>query len=131
MKRRSNGGRKSPPLPNIALPWGEIRVSIYRTSRHPGEKSGLVLRAIPTRRRHDQPWQLTEARVRQIDRAIFGDDSIASALVRRHLRNQAEFSGGVNAGDREPRVPGSAHIKGVRGRRIREVVDAVAGIDRR
>jgi hypothetical protein len=46
-----------------------------------------------TRRYHDQPCQLTPLRVREIDRAVLGHQSIPSTLLRRYLCNQAEFAG--------------------------------------
>jgi len=64
--------------------------------------------------------------VREIDRTVLGNDSIPSALVRRYLCNQAELAGSVNSGDRKPRILGSAYIQQVSGRRVVEVIHAVA-----
>src|ERR1017187_2595482 len=82
-----------------------------------------------TRRYHDQPCQLTQLRVREIDRTVLGNDSIPSALVRRYLCNQVELAGSVNSGDRKPRILGSAYIQQVSGRRVVEIIHAVAGIE--
>jgi len=69
----------------------------------------------PTRRCHDQPCQLTELRVCEVDRAVLGDDSIASSLVCRYLCDQAELAGSVNSSDREACVLGSGYVQRVSG----------------
>ena len=60
--------------------------------------------------------------MREIDGTVLSDNSIASALVRRYLCDDAELASGVNSGDREFRVLGRAYIQCVRSRRVIKVI---------
>ena len=66
-----------------------------------------------------------ELRVREIHRAIFPDDTVASALVGRHHCNLAEFAGRVNPGHCELRVFRGPDIQHVSGWRVVKITHAV------
>jgi hypothetical protein len=72
---------------------------------------------------------LAQLRVREIDDAVLRDNAIASALMRRHLCDQAELASSINAGDRKPRLLSGAYVQQVSGRRVVEVIHAVASVD--
>ena len=67
--------------------------------------------------------------MREIHRAIFRDDHVASALVGRHHCNQVELASRVDPGYRELLVFGGPNVQRVSGWRVVEIIHTVAVSD--
>ena len=67
--------------------------------------------------------------MRKIHCAVFRDHPVASALVGRNHCNLAELAGRIHPGHGEPRVLGGPYVQHVSGRRVVEIIHAVAGVD--
>ena len=66
--------------------------------------------------------------MREIYRAVFRDDPVASALASRHYRNLAELIARINPGNCEPRIFSSSYAQHASGWRVVEIIHAVSGV---
>src|SRR5258706_11477011 len=87
--------------------------------------------SLPAGRNDNERAQFRETRVRQVESAVLGEHTVATALRDWNLRHDGKTTVIVRSGNSKFGSFRSSNIQQVRGRRIVNVIHAIACIDHR